>query len=294
MSTKVIWYELGCICTYLCYRSCWLSRMSDIVIILIAPKYCLHIRIWMPDFYYIDLYFDPEEKSMREIVDGCVYSMICAGATFEKIFLASSTNKQQVSIGEHVQIQPQEFGVLAEAYLEEYADENNFFFSFPPHGRIMFKYDFVLDQYMMDEITEEENETKSSANDIGMTFLYSVSEHGGKRVKVSMSLWEEYLLTHGSDEVHRMNIDKLTTLISSLNQNAEPYFGAMNSELHLNTDKSLDLLWEGKLPEGNEFVFVGKQMVHMLDMDEVKARGLRVTTMQNGAVMLELTDKWPV
>ncbi len=246
----------------------------------------------MPDFYYIDLYFDPEEKSLRKIVDGCVYSLICSGATFEKVFLVSSSNRKQVSIGEHVQIEPQDLGVLAEAYLEERKGETNFLFSFPPLGRIMFKYDFVLDQYMMDEIAEEETDTKSSANDLGMTFSYSVSEHGGKRLKVSISFWEEYLLTHGSWEVHRRNIEKIYSFIGAIDQNVEPYFGAMNSELHLNTDKSHDLLREGKFPEGNDFVFVGKQMLHLLDMDEVKARGIRQTVMPNKAVILELTDKW--
>ncbi len=246
----------------------------------------------MPDFYYIDLYFDPEEKTLREIVDGCVYSLICSGATFEKVFLVSSTNWKQVSLGEHVQIEPQDLGVLAEAYLEERKEENDFLFSFPPHGRIMFKYDFVLDQYMLEEIAEEEADTKSSANDIGVTFMYSVSKHGGKRVKASMSFWEEYLLTHGSEKVHRINIKKICSFIEAINQNVEPYFGAMNSELHLNTDKSHDMLREGKLPEGNDFVFVGKQMLHLLDMDAVKANGIRQRVMPNKAVILELSHKW--
>ncbi len=246
----------------------------------------------MPDFYYIDLYFDPEEKTLREIVDGCVYSLICSGATFDKVFLVSSANMKQVSVGEHVQIEPQDLGVIAETYLEEHEGETNFLFSFPPHGRIMFKYDFVLDQYMLDEIADEEADTKCSANDIGVTFMYTVSRHGGRRVKVSMSFWEEYLLTHGSWEVHRMNIKKIFTFIKAINQNVEPYFGAMNSELHLNTDESFDMLREGKLPEGNDFVFVGKQMIHLLDMDAVKAKGIKQTVMPNKAVILELSDKW--
>lgn len=246
----------------------------------------------MPDFYYIDLYFDPKEKSLREIVDGCVYSLMCSGAKFEKAFLFSSTSRQQVSIGEHVKIEPQELGILAEAYLEEHAGENNFFYSFPPHGRIMFKYDFILDQYMLDEIAEEENDTKSSANDLGVTFTYSHSEQGGERVKVSLSFWEEYLLTHGSGEVHRMNIDKIFTFLEAINQNVSPYFGAMNSELHLNTDMSLDMLKAGNIPDGNDFVYIGKQMIHLLDMDKVRSEGIAHITLANNSIILEITDRW--
>ena len=47
-----------------------------------------------------------------------------------------------------------------------------------------------------------------------------------------------------------------------------------------------------RLQEGNDFVFVGKQMVHLLDMDAVKAKGIRHTDMPNKAVILELSDKW--
>lgn len=246
----------------------------------------------MPDFYYADLYFDPEDRDLKDIVDSCVYALQCAGAKFEKVFLASSTNRRQVSLGEHVRIEVRDLGLIAQTYLEEHEGESNFFFSFPPQGRIMFKYDFVLDQYLIDEIHEEEEETHSSANDLGVTFTYSVTETGGKRVKASLSFWEEYLLTHGSEDVHRQNIEKIVEFVESININVEPYFAAMNSELHLDTDKSHDLLWEGKLPEGNDFVLVGKQLAHMLDMDEVKALGIRHKVLQNKAVMLELTDKW--
>lgn len=248
----------------------------------------------MPDFYYADLYFDPEDRGLKDIVDSCVYALQCAGAKFEKVFLVSSSTMRQVSLGEHVQIEARDLGVLAQTYLEEHEDESNFFFSFPPQGRIMFKYDFILDQYLIDEIRDEEEETHSSANDLGLTFIYSVTETGGRRVKASLSFWEEYLLTHGSEEVHRMNIEKIVALVDAISLNVEPYFGAMNSELHLNTDKSYDLLRSGNLPEGNDFVLVGRQMVHMLDMDEVKARGIKHAVLQNKAVMLELTDKWPM
>ncbi len=246
----------------------------------------------MPDFYYADLYFDPEDRDLKDIVDSCVYALQCAGAKFEKVFLVSSSTMRQVSIGEHVQIEARDLGVLAETYLEEHEGKNNFFFSFPPQGRIMFKYDFILDQYLIDEIRDEEEDTHSSANDLGLTFTYSVTETGGKRMKATLSFWEEYLLTHGSGGVHRLNIEKIVALVETINLNVEPYFGALNSELHLNTDKSYDLLQAGNLPEGNDFVLVGKQLVHLLDMDEVRARGIRHTVLQNKAVMLELTSKW--
>ncbi|MCK4911429.1 MAG: hypothetical protein KAR83_07290 [Thermodesulfovibrionales bacterium] len=246
----------------------------------------------MPDFYYADLYFDPEDRGLKDIVDSCVYALQCAGAQFDKVFLVSSSSMQQVSIGEHVQIEARDLGVLAETYLEEHEGKSNFFFSFPPQGRIMFKYDFVLDEYLIEEIRDEEEDTRSSANDLGLTFVYSVTESGGRRVKASLSFWEEYLLTHGSGEVHRKNIERIVALVEAINLNVEPYFGALNSELHLNTDKSHDLLRAGKLPEGNDFVLVGKQLAHLLDMDEVRAQGIKHVVLQNKAVMLELSNKW--
>jgi len=244
----------------------------------------------MPDFYYIDLYFDPEGRNFGAIVDGCVNSLLSVGATFEKVMMARDDARKQVIVGEHVTIQPGDLGALAEAYLEDIEKENNYIVSFPHLGRIMFKHGFTLCQSMVDEIREEEKETRTSANDIGLSFSYSVTQQSGGRVKASLSFWEEYLLMHSTDEAHADNIGKIMDILATINQEVKPFFGAMGPELHLDTEKAYNKLWSGQMPDVNDFAIVGKSMVHMIDPDLLAAS--RHRTLADGAVIIQFSTKW--
>jgi hypothetical protein len=241
----------------------------------------------MTDFYYIDLYMEPEDICFGDIVNGCVSALVGVGAQFEKIFMARHDKKQQISFGEHISVRPEDLGGLAKAYLEEYSGDKNFYMSFPHQGRIMFKYPFALDQSLTDEIRDEEEDTRSSAEALGLSFSYTQNRTRGNRVKASMSFWEEYHLTHSAEDIIEENVEKIISIVDAINLHARPYFGAMNPEINLNTDGSLELLRARKVPVGNEFVFIGKPLVHLLDREQTEAEGAIIRALSNEAMLIE-------
>ena len=114
----------------------------------------------------------------------------------------------------------------------------------------------------------------------------------GRKIKLTMSLWFDYILAHGSDETHLRNAIQLLWMIEHMSNVTDPYFSVMNTELHIDIDKSLGLLLEGKLPEGNDFAIVGPTHVDKIDFNALKASGYPYRTLSGGSVAIQFTDRW--
>lgn len=262
----------------------------------------------MPDFYYIDFYFDPAETGFKPVVDGCISALTGSGARFKKILMSASKDevRRQVSFAEHVRIEPADIGAVAAAYMEEYEEEDEMkAVTFPPMGRVMFEFDFRFDTMMLDEMEDEERDTRSSAREIGLTFLYTIGKAGNKkpaasapsfasmgRIKASMSMWEEYVLTHGNGDIHAHNMRRLISIVDAVAAKSGPYFGAMNNEIHLDTDRSLDGLMRNGVPAGNEMVVVGPGLRGKLNMDIINRYGFGVRDTARGGAIVQLAPRW--
>lgn len=246
----------------------------------------------MLDYYYIDLYFDPARVSFGDVVDSCITSLTGSGCRFEKVTVSNARTSGFVNLGEHVALSPSDLPGLASAYMEEMAQDGQRLISFPPLGRIMFRYGFRLDENLIEDITEEEEETRSSYEDMGLTFLYSADTGTGGVIKASLSFWEEYILKNGDPGLQVQNMSDILGMIVNISSKTPPYFGALNTEIRLNTDSSLELLRQGKVPEGNEFIVVGAPMMPRLDMVEINNQGYHMGTLPDGGAIIQFADNW--
>jgi len=246
----------------------------------------------MLDYYYVDLYFDPEQIAFEKIVDSCVSSLIASGCKFEQVTMSNPVAGQNVTFGEHVDLGPGDVPSVAAAYAREMIQSGKKVISFPPLGRIMFSYPFRLDNAALEDVHEEEEESHSSFEDIGLTFTYTASTGSGQTVKASLSFWEEYVLKSGAPELQVRNMRDVLGMVSRIARATPPFFGAMNTELHLNTDASLSLLKGGRLPEGNEFVIVGRALISKLDVKALKESRYQVAPLPGGGAIIQMTDKW--
>jgi len=246
----------------------------------------------MLDYYYIDLYFDPERVSFRKVVKSCVTSLIASGCRYEKVIMSNPEANRNISFGEHVVLKPEDLPAVAAAYADEMLQKGQKFISFPPLGRIMFHYSFRLDEAMLDDIHEEEEDAHSSYEDLGLTFSYTASAEVGMKIKASMNFWEEYVLNNGTPELQVENMRDILGMVVRIAADTPPYFGAMNTEIHLNTDASLSLLDRGKLPEGNEFALIGKPLMPKLDMKALGQSGYHMGSLPDGGAIIQMADKW--
>ena len=67
-------------------------------------------------------------------------------------------------------------------------------------------------------------------------------------------------------------------IVERICNSTQPYFGAMNNEIDLNTDVSLDRLLRGASPTGNEYIIVGQDMVGNLDLEDLKKDSVSLRT----------------
>jgi hypothetical protein len=247
----------------------------------------------MIDFYYIDLYFDPARHGLEHVVESCVTGLMQAGCTFRKVVMARPDSRQAVTFDEHVSLGPADLPAVAAAFASELEEAGQPFISFPPLGRVMFSFPFAIDEDIAEDVYEEEDEMHGSHTDIGLTFTYTASARAGRKIKATLNLWEEYVLTKGgSPRTNVRNMQAVIGMIEAMSGRAKPYFGAMDDEIHLDTDVSYDLLMSGKLPKGNEFVFVGPALQGNLDMGLLKASGRPWRVHPDGSTIIQFADKW--
>jgi hypothetical protein len=246
----------------------------------------------MPTFYYIDFFYDPKERSFEAVVDGCVSGMLESGCRFQKVVMSIEGLKQMTTLEEHIILKPGDLGMFAGAYAREMQAEGQALVSFPPLGRVIFEYDFRFDEEVLEELEQEEADTHSRANLIGLNFIYSHDEAVGRRIKASLSFWEEYILTYGDGGANRYNMGRILEMVREVCARTGPYFGAMNTELHLDTDKALELLLKKGVPSGNEFVIVGEPLRDKVSFDALKSPGLAWKDLPGGGVLIRWSDKW--
>lgn len=245
----------------------------------------------MPIFYYVDFYYDPARSRFEDVVGGCVAALVKSGCKFRNIVMSGEGFKRQVSLQEHVRLSPDDIRWFAAAFAEEMRAEGKRFFSFPPMGRILFEQDFRFDEALLEEVEEEEREIRTSARTVGLHCTFSEDEASGTKIKASLSLWEEYVLTYGSGEKSRHNMARVLEMAAKIYGETGPYFGAMNNEIRINTDASLELLKSGRLPTGNEYVLVGKPCMKMLDLGSLKRSGCKWKALGDGGVIIQFEDK---
>jgi len=246
----------------------------------------------MLDYYYIDLYFDPQRQTFRDVVESCISSLIDGGCQFQKVTMSNPRASGNVSFSEHVDLRPADIPAVAAAFVEEALQDGQKLISFPPLGRIMFRYPFRLDEDLLEDIHEEEEESRSNSEDMGLTFFYAADSGSGSLIKASLSFWEEYILKNGAPDLQVQNMSDILGMIIRISGKTPPFFGAMDTEIHLNTDASLELLRQGKLPEGNEFVIVGGSLMSKLDMQALKKSGYHMGSLADGGAIIQIADKW--
>lgn len=247
----------------------------------------------MPDFYYVDMYFENDSSRFSDVVDGCISGILAAGGTFKRIMMStmSSGGGAPVNMDDHIRLAPKDIKAVAAAYVDDMLAEGNAVISFPHLGRVIFEYDFKLDEELYDDIEDEEAATRTKAHDIGLTFFYYDNQAPGRKIKVSLSFWEEFLLKHCSSETSEYNTAKVLHILENINEKASPSFGAMNNEIHLNLDRSLDAMLSGSLPYGNEYVLVGRSMEDQLDLRRLIADGVPYRKLKGGGVVVMFKKK---
>lgn len=246
----------------------------------------------MPSYYYIDLYYDGK---FGDVVKGVIQGLKDFGCVFRKATIQERPEDKQHRefVGED---SLQAFTDMAEAFIEDRMARAQTVVSFPTWGRIIFGYDFEIDEDSIDDINAEEEETRTSHTDVGLSFVFTANEgaqaHTKTCTKVTIALWEDYLLSLGKPDTHHYNMSKIIAMLEAVYDRSLPNFGVLNEELHISIDRSLTKLLSGDLPDGNDYTLVGKKHIILLDAERLLAAGLPYRMLSDGGVLIQFRNRW--
>jgi hypothetical protein len=245
----------------------------------------------VPSYYYIDLFFDCE---VGEAVEGTVSAAIEAGCRFERVAMGDVAEGDHAAILDPATLGPSNLAERGQAFVAEHLRRGERAIGFPPWGRILFTFPFEFDEALQEDMREEERECHSSARDVGLSFLYERSPLGdvAPRVRASISFWEDYVLSLGSEEAHEVNMSRMLALVEGIYETARPYFGALNDEIHINAERSFETLTRGDVPRENEFVLVGRRVVGRLNTDALVESGVTWKVLSDGGLLLQTRRRW--
>lgn len=244
----------------------------------------------MPSYYYADMYYQGE---FGPVVRGVIDGMLVSGSRFKKANIQESPeSKSHHSFTGTSSLNS--FIDMSQAYIENMLARGLNRIPFPSWGRIVFDHDFDFDEDFFDEVMDEENESKTSALDIGVSFVYTDDPKNGiRRTQATFSLWEDFVLTGiGNQRIHAQNMTRLLKIVESVYETSHPEFGVLNSELHISIDRSRDKLLKGELPYGNDFVIVGRQLLMELDVEQLRKQSLPYKVLSDGGVLIQFNNKW--
>lgn len=248
---------------------------------------------FMADYYYAEMLFNPDKDSFADVIEGSVKALINSGCEFTEIIIPRQRFTKEIKWGEFSSAGIENLREMCDAVMHHSSQQGLKVISFPPGwGRVMFKYDFNFDEQLSDEIWDEEEETNALSTDVGASFTYSPAGNLSEYIKITISFWEDFVLRGGRTATHIVNLNRILGFWESISRTLSPYFGVMNRELHINSDASYDLLCAGKLPEGNEYVYIGKQSLRFLNATALKSSGRPYRAIGDDSVLIELTDRW--
>jgi hypothetical protein len=247
-------------------------------------------RFCVPSYYYIDLMFDSD---LGEVVEATINGLLKSGCRYKRASMRVDGEPGAVSLsGREINVDLGSIKGLAQAYVDEQRRRGRRIIPFPPWDRIVFEYDFRFDYGLLDEVEHEEAESNSCARDIGLSFVCDEGADVGGRVKASICFWEEFILLYGSDDTHRANMTMILGMVENIYNASGPFFGAMNGEMYLNTDKSMKRLLEGEFPVGEEFVVLGKKMLERVDVDKLRGSGYELRGLPDGGMLVQFRKRW--
>lgn len=248
----------------------------------------------MPDFYYTELYFDPAHHKLSEVVEGAVAGILFSGARFKKIVMPKDADTRVTSHGAYNTAGLDGLPDLVEHHDNQMLASGQPIYSFPPRwGRIIFEFDFLVDQSQMDAVYDEEEDSGANIKEIGLSFQVHRHVGIGHKIKATISCWEEFVFTKATVQTATANMASLLGIVQNIADVVPPYFGAMNNELRLNTDASLEAIINNHVFAINEFLYVGPAILDGLDTKRAASSSVGMRSMGNtGALMVQVAHKW--
>lgn len=238
----------------------------------------------------MDFYIDPRNRDLGQIIDESVQTFVQVGGRFKDVKIPSVEDYSLPRMKQKYSFERKAIG-LVEATKIAISDLTARIAQAPEHPDLPVTMIFLLDFEIDDKLWKRIMENPKSAGpeavkEVSLRFWYDEDPATGPKISVSIHPWEEYVLMYGEEETHGRNKLKILQIAEGIYEQARPYFAWMDNETE-SSDQSFDLLRNGDLPTGNEFVMVGPTMIHLLDIEKLQSSKFPWKRLADGGIMIQ-------
>lgn len=216
----------------------------------------------MPAYYWIQLYKDPDESEIKDIVRNTIDGLIERGCVYQfaettKIKDDTLPLMKQVPITKEVDFGIEQAVDYAIQDLTTWQATNEEEKKWLPGIKLIFQFDFRFDKQIEAGFDKEKAQ---KVRQVTLNFWIEQDRFFDKRISINIGTWEEYVLMYGEEETHNFNKQQILKIIETICNKVTPHFGWLDGETN-SIDESYELIGSNTLPLRNEYVVIGQQLM---------------------------------
>ncbi|HNB53790.1 MAG TPA: hypothetical protein PK530_17715 [Anaerolineales bacterium] len=240
----------------------------------------------MPAYYWIQLYKNPTENTLAEIVQKTVDGLVESGCEYRfseitTIYDDTLPEMQQVPISASIKFDLNEAVSYAIKDLQNWTTTGKGK-QWLPGIQLFFEFDFHFDEKILMKLGKELNRI---VKQVTLTFWVKEDQIFGDKITLSIHTWEEYVLMYGQEETHQYNKSQILKMVENVCNQVTPHFGWLDDETR-SSDFSYELLVENKWHVKNEYIIVGPQLRHKINQYNPESTPNFVKKLPNGSLVL--------
>jgi len=214
----------------------------------------------MPAYYWVQLYKEPLEHSIRSIVQKTCDSLIKSGCSYQFSYLTKIEEERlQISRDETAEIDINEAINYATQDLEVWSVTQKIGQRLPKI-EMVFLFNFQFDKEVEKDLGIE---TAKEVKQVRLDFWIDEDKFYERRIVVNLTTWEEYVLMYGQTKTHEHNKREILKIVTCICNQITPYYGWLDGEFY-GFDESYESIETDDWFISDEFVVVGPQLIHKL------------------------------
>jgi len=238
--------------------------------------------------YWIEFYVNPSRVAVADLVTQTIQALLDSGCVYKRVRLFTTKDTSLPVERQRVSVEEQSSDIAEATRLasRDAAKETHTY----PHAILVFGYAFEFDNEVREMITRRGERHLEEVNEMELTFMPDKDEIIGRRIDLTLTTHEEYVLMYGKEDTHEGNRQRILGIAEQIYNRVKPYFGWMDGETN-SSDESYGLLIRRKFPLGNEFVFIGKDLIQRANLRELKRSGHWHKELSDGGVVIRWAAK---
>jgi len=240
----------------------------------------------MPAYYWIQLYKESIEISIKNVVQGTCKGLLESGCQYQ---FSCITSIEDESLPQGKQITKREItGITIDEAITYTSQDLEMWRTtqktkkWLPGITMIFSFDFQFDEEMERAFNIE---TAKEVRQVKLNFWIDEDKFYEQRIVVNIHTWEEYVLMYGQPKTHEHNKRGILNIVTCVCNQIMPYYGWLDGET-CGFDESYESINTNDWTIKDDYVVVGPQLIRRFSKHRLKESPNLVQTLKNGCLIL--------